>query len=185
MGSSLRLFGFAIVVAAVIGAIGWFTLQPRPQAATGANAVAPGGCYTAEVNNRHYSFSTWFLVANQRDNRVDWDPKGMTCNHEAGTADIRVQITHRTTQRDTNQIDTGATIITQDTGFTRERIQYRFNCKTREIAALERDIMGDGEVVLRNEILLADGQPQFKPYGEGGIGVSLDGPVCGAGMGLR
>jgi hypothetical protein len=185
MSAAVRIIAIAAATA-VLGVGAFFALQPRPQStATGPGEAAHGGCYTAEVNRRHYDLSTWFLVANQRDNRVDWDPKAMTCDHAAGTADITIQITHRESQRDTTQIDTGPSIITQETGFTRERIDYRFDCKTRQIAALERRLMGDGEVALRVIDLKANGQPQFKPYGEGGIGVALDGPVCGAGMALR
>jgi hypothetical protein len=185
MSAAVRVIAIA-AAAALIGGAGFFALQPRaPTAATGPDAIASGGCYTAEVNRRHYDLSTWFLVANQRANRVDWDPKGMRCDHTAGTARLTIQITHRESQRDTAQIDTGPSIITQETGFTRERIDYVFDCKNRQIAALERRLMGDGEEALRVIDLTSGGQPQFKPYGEGGIGVALDGPVCGAGMALR
>lgn len=182
MNPMVRLVALVVAAVVIVGA-GWFVLQPKP-APTGAERIAEGGCYTAAVNDKYYSFGRWFLVANQRGERVDWDPKGMTCDQPAGTADVLVQITHREAQRDTSEIKTERSTIVQDVVYNRERYKYRFDCKNRQIAALERIIMGDGEAVLRSTALNS-GQADFKPYGEGGIGVALDDEVCGTGMGLR
>lgn len=176
----VRLAAFAVVAAVALG-VGYVTLQPRT-ATDEPETLTAGGCHGAAVMERYYGFSDWVLLANQAKYRVDWRPASLTCDLAKGTADVMIQITHRETQRDINAIDTGPSIITQDTGFTRERISHRFDCKTKQIAALERQLMGDGDVVLRTISLLQNGEPAFKPYGEGGVGVALDGPVCATAM---
>jgi hypothetical protein len=183
--SAVRKFGFLALAAGVIGVGGYFALQPRTGSTDPTADLTAGGCYGKAVVERHYGFSEWALVANQMDNRVDWSPKAVTCDRTAGTADVIVQITHKKGQRETVQVDTGPTIITQDDLFTRERVTYRFDCKGKQIAALERRIMSDGDAVLRVIDLKTNGAPVFKPYGEGGVGSALDGPVCSTALRLR
>lgn len=175
--STIRLIGFAAVAAVVLGATGYFALQPRGGAET-PGAVNANGCFSDEVLNRYYGFSDWSDVSRTSQYRVDWSPKTMRCDKAARTADVTVQIIYATPQRDVNQIDTGPTIITEDLYFNRERRLLRFDCATRQMALVERRLMGEGEVVSRVIDYRVDGAPNFQPYEPNDIGSAMDERVC-------
>jgi hypothetical protein len=175
--SSIRLIGFATVVAAVVGGAGFFALQPRGGAET-PGSVNANGCFSDQTLDRYYGFSDWSDVTRTSEYRVDWSPKTMRCDPATRTADVAVQITYATPQRDVSQYDTGPTILTQELFYTRERLSLRFDCANRQMAVVERRFMSEGEVVSRVVDLRVNGSPKLEPYKPNGLGIAMDERVC-------
>lgn len=153
---TLRIFAAAITALA-LSACG----QPQQQSTAGAPANNNAGSVTL---GSAQSLPDWLLVARQRDCRgetpaedrecigeVHFNQRTITRDAANGTADIWIQVRHAQPQLFAMETATTETEIR----FTVERLHYRFTCpaaaEEAQFIVVERQIMGNGEVVVARD----------------------------------
>jgi hypothetical protein len=170
-----------VAVGVLLGAalLLWRPWQERPQPAA-ADLIAPGGCMTAQINQKFYADRTWHGIGRDPDGgQVLFDPKGMICDLAKGVVDVAIQIDRPEPIKE--QFDDGTVFTTL--AFTRDRYFYRLRCKERTFALLERRIMGEGEASVRTIKLSEGADTDFRPFTEFGPISLLEGPACKVALG--
>ena len=117
----------------------------------------------------------WITVAQGRDGTiVSYDPKSITRDPEAGTADVWVQVQHKAPV--IYQSETATT--KRELQYTLERVQFRFRCGAGQVANVERRLMTDATTVAETISTPPKTDADWRPVAPTGMAAIVEGPAC-------
>ncbi len=138
----------------------------------GASASAP-----AWFKERAATLPDWVEIARTRDGgEVFFNPKTITRDAGAASADIWVQIRHGAPQTYVSE----DTTTRSETSYTVERFQYRFRCAQGTFALVERQIMSSGEGVAERFATPPAAETDWRPIAAGGPAALVQPTACRA-----
>jgi hypothetical protein len=117
----------------------------------------------------------WIPVAQGADGTiVSYDPRSITRDAAAGTADIWVQYKHKYGMFYHSEDDK----TKRELEYYVERVLYRFRCAPGDVATVERRLMDQGDVVAETFRTPPAAESDWKPVAPNGPTAVVIGPAC-------
>jgi hypothetical protein len=117
----------------------------------------------------------WVTVAQGADGTiVSYDPKSITRDPGAGTADVWVQLQHKAPMVYQSETETTKRELT----YTLERVQFRFRCGANQVANIERRLMKDPATVAETIATPPKSDADWRLVAPTGMAAIVEGPAC-------
>lgn len=117
----------------------------------------------------------WITIAQGSDgSQVTYDPKSITRDQAAGTADVWVQVRHKYPL--TYKWEDGA--AAHELTYVVQRRLFRFRCEARQVANVETRYMRDENVAAQTFETPPKTEADWRTIDPTGIAAKLEGPAC-------
>jgi len=117
----------------------------------------------------------WIPIAQGAEGTiVSYDPRSITRDDAAGTADIWVQYKHKYAMFYHSEDDK----TKRELEYYVERVLYRFRCATGVVATAERRLMDQGDVAAETFKTPPAAETDWKPVAPNGPTALVVGPAC-------